>query len=52
MIMRNEPHSDIEVISQVARASFQTLPISNHAEPFKVQMGGDGAIAFKKVMEL
>ena len=34
MIIRNETISDIEAISKVTIAAFQTLAISNHTEQF------------------
>ena len=37
VIIRNEAESDIEVISGVTKAAFETLAISNHTEQFIVK---------------
>ena len=34
IIIRNENESDIEAISQITKAAFETLPVSNHTEQF------------------
>lgn len=37
MIIRDETHADIDVISQVTIAAFKTLPISNHTEQYIIK---------------
>ena len=53
MIIRNEKDSDIEAISEVTIAAFETLPISNHTEQFIIKaLRHAGALILSLVAEI
>lgn len=52
IIIRNEAISDIEAISQITLAAFQTLAVSNHTEQFIIKALRDaGALTISLVAE-
>ncbi len=48
VIIRNEKESDVEMISEVTKAAFETLAISNHTEQFIAATVSKGRL-FKRV---
>ena len=53
MIIRKETTSDIEAISQVTKAAFRTLPISNQTEQFIIEaLRAAGALTLSLVAEI
>ena len=58
IVIRNEIKSDIKAISEITKAAFDTLPISNHTEQFIINALRDAnvltislvAVARKKVV--
>ena len=53
MIIRKETTSDIEAITQVTKAAFRTLQISNHTEHFVIKaLRAAGALTLSLVAEI
>jgi putative acetyltransferase len=53
MIIRNETAADVEAITEVTRAAFETLEISNHTEHFIVNaLRAAGALTISLVAEI
>lgn len=52
IIIRNETGSDVHEISEITKAAFETLPISNHTEQFIIALRNSKALTISLVAEI